>query len=92
MIFCIDKSSILNFFGVENFSCLESIIDSMSPSLVEYHLANFCSNSDDTIYFNKRDIENSFSIGEYSIYLDYNENIYLEIEKSNLDNLTQSFW
>ncbi|WP_418185606.1 hypothetical protein ACNSOS_01075 [Aliarcobacter vitoriensis] len=92
MIFCIDKNSILNLFGVENFNLLESTIDSMSPSLVEYHLANFCNISDDISYFNKRDIENSFSIGEYSIYLDYDENIYLEVQESNLDNLTQSFW
>jgi len=92
MIFFVDKSSILNLFGVENFNSLESTIDSMPPSLVEYYLSNFCSNSDDIAYFNKKDIENSIFIGEYNIYLDYNENMYLEATQLNLDNATKSLW
>jgi len=92
MIFFVDKSSILNLFGVENFNSLKSVVDSMSPSLVEYYLASFCGNNDDIVYFNKKDVENSIFIGEYNIYLDYNENMYLEVTQLNLDNVTKSLW
>jgi len=91
MVFFVDKSSILNLFGVENFSSLKSVVDNMSPSLVEYYLASFCSNND-IVYFNKKDIENSIFVGKYNIYLDYNENMYLEVTQLNLDNVTKSLW
>jgi len=92
MIFLVNKSSILNLFGVENFNSLKSVVDNMSPSLVEYYLASFCNNNHDIVYFNKRDIENSIFIGEYNIYLDYNENMYLEVTQLNLNNVTKSLW
>ena len=56
MIVSIDKNYLFNIFGVNNFSSLETIIDSMAPSLVEYHLSSFCEDNSDTIYFNKRDV------------------------------------
>lgn len=89
MITQINKESLYNSFGVENFINLEGVIDSMAPSLVEYYLSSLCEYNDD-IYFNKREIEKSIFIGDYSLYIDYNKNIYLEIDKQ--DDETQSFW
>lgn len=89
MITQINKESLYNSFGVENFNNLEGVIDNMAPSLVEYYLSSLCEYNDDT-YFNKREIENSILIGDYSLYIDYNKNIYLEIDKQ--DDETQSFW
>ncbi|MDN5067813.1 hypothetical protein [Aliarcobacter butzleri] len=92
MIVSIDKNYLFNIFGVNNFSSLEAIIDSMAPSLVEYHLSSFCEDNSDTIYFNKRDVEKSFLAGDYTLYLDYSENLYLELIESDIDEMTQSFW
>ena len=49
----IDKNIILNIFGVDTFYGLEKVLDSMSPSLVEYHLSNFL-DSDNSSYFDKK--------------------------------------
>lgn len=93
MIVSIDKNYLFNLFGVDNFSCLETTIDTMAPSLVEYHLSSFCeNNSDDVVYFNKRDIEKSFFAGDYTLYLDYSENLYLELLESSIDDTTLPFW
>ncbi len=89
MITQINKDSLYNMFGVKNFNHLESALDNMAPSLVEYYLSSL-TNSDDS-YFNKRDIEESISIGDYSLYMDYSENIYLE-QNSNCEDSTLSFW
>ncbi len=89
MITQINKDSLYNIFGVDSFQLLESAIDSMAPSMVEYYLSSFTSSND--LYFNKRDIEESFSVGDYNLYIDYSENIYLELNNST-DELTQSFW
>lgn len=77
-------------FGVNDFKLLESALDTMAPSLVEYYLSSFI--NDDELYFNKRDIEESISIGDYNLYIDYSKNIYLEINEDTTDENTQSFW
>jgi len=92
MIISIDRDSLFSLFGVNSFNSLENKIDSMAPSLVEYHFSNFYSYNNDMTYFNKRDVENSLSFGDYNLYLDYNENIYLEVEESSLDENTQTLW
>ena len=89
MITQINKDSLFNIFGVKNFELLYSAIDNMAPSLVEYYLSSFT--NDDKLYFNKRDIEESISIGDYNLYIDYTKNIYLELN-STTEEITQSFW
>ena len=89
MITQVNKDSLFNIFGVKNFELLHSAIDNMAPSLVEYYLSSLT--SDDELYFNKRDIEGSISIGDYSLYIDYSNNLYLELN-STTEEITQSFW
>jgi hypothetical protein len=90
MITQINSDSLFNLFRVVDFDLLESAIDNMAPSLVEYYLSGFM--NEDDYYFNKRDIENIISIGNYNIYLDYSKNIYLELIEDTIDDSTQSFW
>lgn len=91
MIALINKDSLYNIFGVKTFQSLEGAIDSMAPSLVEYYLSNLVNYSDDT-YLNKRDVEEKVSIGDYNLYIDYSENIYLEVLESNFEDMTQTLW
>ncbi|RXJ98336.1 hypothetical protein CRU98_09860 [Arcobacter sp. CECT 8986] len=86
----INKDILFNTFGVNDFSSLEEAINSMAPSIVEYHL-NSLDNEDDTIYLNKKDIEKSLYFGDYSIYQDYSENVFIEVELKE-EELTTSFW
>ena len=90
MITQINSDSLFNLFRVVDFDLLESAIDNMAPSLVEYYLSGFM--NEDDYYFNKRDIENIISIGNYNIYLDYSKNIYLELIEDTIDDSTQSFF
>jgi hypothetical protein len=89
MITQINKDSLYHMFGVGNFDLLEDAIENMAPSLVEYYLSSFT--SDDDAYFNKRDIEETISIGDYNLYIDYSDNVYLE-QNSTIEDSTQSFW
>ena len=84
MIKQIEKNGIFSLFNIDDFIHLEQILDEYSPSLAQYHLENFFSNIDEESFLNKREIQNSFNIGDYSIYLDYDDNIYLESIKDNL--------
>jgi len=97
MITLLNKEILYNTFGVNDFNALGDSINNMAPSMVEYYLSDLCdySNINDAengFYLNKRNIENSIFIGEYSIYIDYNEDIFLEIEISVDDYETASLW
>ncbi|APW65693.1 hypothetical protein LPB137_07440 [Poseidonibacter parvus] len=92
MITLLNKISLYNTFGVDNFNSIEGAINNMAPSMVEYYLSDLSQDAED-IYLNKREIENSLFIGDYSLYIDYNDNIYLELD--NIENSsyeTASFW
>ena len=58
---------------------------------MNYYIVPSSFTNDDELYFNKRDIEESISIGDYNLYIDYTKNIYLELN-STTEEITQSFW
>jgi len=92
MILLLNKISLFSTFGVDSFDSLDASINTMAPSMVEYYLSDLSTENDDT-YLNKRNIQDSINIGEYSIYLDYDDEIYLEIEDSQEDDYeTASLW
>ncbi len=92
MVAQLNKELLFSTFNVEDFKTLEEILNNMSPSIVEYYLSDLGSDCGET-YFNKRDIQNYIDIGEYSIYMDYSENIFLEILNNSEDDYeTSSLW
>jgi hypothetical protein len=91
MITQLNKQSVFSTFDVDDFTALEDAISSMAPSMVEYYLSDLCS-SNESLYFNKKEVESSINIGEYQIYLDYNENLYLEVKQSQESLETESLW
>lgn len=91
MLILLNKTSLYNTFGVNTFDELESSINTMAPSMVDYYLSDLCSYNEET-YLNKRNIEKSIVIDDYSIYYDYDENIYLEMSEEINENETASLW
>lgn len=92
MVLLLNKNSLFSTFGVSDFNSLNQNIQDMAPSMVEYYLCDL-SNGNEDAYLNKRNIQESINIGEYSLYLDYNEEVYLEITNSKEeDSETNSLW
>lgn len=91
MITLLNKTSLYSTFGVETFDSLEGVINTMAPSMVEYYLSDLSAN-DDEYYLNKRNVEKTIHVGEYSLYYDYDENICLEVELNELEDETASLW
>ncbi|WP_419764801.1 MAG: hypothetical protein ACNI28_00160 [Arcobacter sp.] len=91
MILLLNKISLYSTFGVNDFDSLDGAINNMAPSMVEYYLSDL-SNGIENIYLNKRNIQNSLNIGDFAIYLDYEDEIYLEISDEKEDFETSSLW
>lgn len=95
MITQLNKDTLYSTFGVNDFNSLSTATNEMAPSMVEYYLSDLSSVSNtDSEYsgLNKRNIENSLSFGDFNIYIDYDENIYLEIESTPEEYETGSLW
>lgn len=82
MVVKLDKRFLLDTFGVGDFDALAFSITSMAPSLAEYYLSSVCSNCEDS-FINKRNIANSIYCGQYSILIDYSDDVFLEYESSD---------
>ncbi|WP_428022933.1 hypothetical protein [Arcobacter sp.] len=91
MILLLNKISLYSTFGVDDFDSLDKTINNMAPSMVEYYLSDL-SNGVENIYLNKKNIQNSLNIGDFSIYLDYEDEVYLEINDEKEDLETSSLW
>lgn len=91
MVLLLNKLSLYSQFGVNSFDLLDDAINSMAPSMVEYYLSDL-SEGNENIYLNKRNIQNSLNIGEFSIYLDYDDEVYLEINNDKEEFETASLW
>ena len=93
MIIQLEKESLFSTFNVEDFYGLDSCTQIMAPSMVEYYLSDLASSSDFTeSYINKSNIQQTIFLEEYSLYLDYNDDIYLEFTQKDDDYETQSLW
>ncbi len=91
MITQLNKNLLFSTFDVQNFETLEEAISNMAPSMVVYYLSDLGSCNDE-FYLNKKEVQNFINIGEYNIYIDYSENIYLEIKTNKESYETAALW
>ncbi len=92
MVIQLDKNQLFSTFDVSSFEQLQANTQSMAPSMVEYYLSDLSSQSDTQSYINKSNIQNSILLDEYSIYYDYNNDIYLEFVQKEDAYETESLW
>jgi len=88
----LDKELLYSTFSVSNFEQLQTNTQTMAPSMVEYYLSDLSSSTDGQSYINKSNIQNSILLDEYSLYVDYNDDIYLEFIEKEDSYTTESLW
>ena len=93
MIIQLEKRLLFSTFNVDDFSNLEQSTQLMAPSMVEYYLSDLASSSDFTeSYINKTNIQQTIFLEDYSLYIDYNNDVYLEFTQKDDEYETQSLW
>ncbi|MBL6969894.1 MAG: hypothetical protein ISR68_00680 [Campylobacterales bacterium] len=90
MIISLDKNKLYSTFSVSEFEQLESSFDTLAPSMVEYYLSSLSSN--DETFINRSKIQNTIRVDQYTIYLDYDDNTYMEMTVNDDDYSTGSLW
>lgn len=92
MIIALDKDLVYSTFNVEMFDQIAIATQTMAPSMIEYYLSDLASNSEESSYINKSEIQNTIYLDEYMLYIDYSDNIYLEFTEKNNDYETETLW
>ncbi len=82
MIYLVDKYDLFNEFRINLLNEIESKINSLAPSISEYHFENIVLYSQTNGYLNRTQIEKNFDFGGFKLYIDYEENIFLEKDES----------
>lgn len=92
MIIKLDKTLLFTTFAVESFMQLNIHTQVMAPSMIEYYLSDLASNDNQLSYINKSNIQQTIFLDDYLLYLDYNEDIYMEFVQKNEEYKTESLW
>ena len=58
----------------------------------KWHIKSNFLDSDNSSYFDKKNIETTFNIGDYNLHIDYNDNIFIELNKTEENSQTLTFW
>ena len=71
----LNKTSLLEYFNIDNFEDLENTSQRKPPSLMEYELNSFVL---DQVELDTSSVEKVIHLGYCNIYKDYNNDIFLE--------------
>jgi hypothetical protein len=78
LVYLIHFDYLKSTFNIDSFDQLNSAIDQLPPSLLEYHIESLLSYADEALSFNRNSIEHSVYIEKYQIYFDYEQQCFLE--------------
>ena len=92
MIIQLDKTLLFTTFAVESFEQLNLNTQIMAPSMIEYYLSDLASSDNQSSYINKSNIQQTIYLDEYLLYLDYNEDVYMEFVQKEDQYETESLW
>ena len=93
MTVLVNKEILFSLFNTSSFDQLESSFSTIAPSMVEYHLSTLSEElASNSTYINRTNIQDTIHIDSYSLYYDYNDEIYLEFNERNDDCETLSLW
>ena len=92
MIYLDEQNKLLNLFNINKFNQLNNAIFNIAPSIIDYNLSNLIDTLELNITFNKSQTQDMINIDKYTIYCDYNDNIFIEYDNYQEDYETQSLW
>lgn len=85
MIYLDEDKLVYTIFGVSKFAQIQNAISPMAPSICEYYLDDLTTKLID-IPFNKSSIQDKIDIYDYTVYLSYDDNIYIEYDSCDLQD------
>ncbi len=92
MIYLDNNNKVYSLFDINEFTQLHSKVFTIAPSVCDYNLNNLINTLEPQSFFNKSNIQDSINIDNYSLYLAYDNNIYIEFIKQDDEYANDTLW
>ena len=92
MIYLDSYKELYTLLNINNFNKIQDAISSIAPSLLEYYLEQLLNNIESNSILNKHNIQDTINLDKYTLYLDYSDNLYIELDIIEDEYSTTSLW
>jgi len=92
LIYLDNNKELFTLLNITSFNNIQGAINNIAPSLLEYHLDQLIDNIQDTTTLNKHNVQDTINLDKYTLYIDYSDNLYIEIQIIEDEYSTASLW
>ncbi len=92
MIYLDSNKELYTLLGISSFQSIQGAINNIAPSLLEYHLEQLLENIQSGEILNRNNIQDTVNLDKYTLYIDYSDNLYIEVQIIEDEYITDSLW
>ena len=92
MIYLDSNKELYTLLGISSFQSIQGAINNIAPSLLEYHLEQLLENIQSNEILNRNNIQDTVNLDKYTLYIDYSDNLYIEVQIIEDEYITDSLW
>ena len=92
MIYLDNNKELFTLLNITSFDNIQGAINNIAPSLLEYHLEQLIDNIENNIILNKHNVQDTINLDKYTLYIDYSDNLYIEVQIIEDEYATASLW
>jgi len=92
LIYLDNNKELFTLLNIISFDNIQGAINNIAPSLLEYHLEQLIGNIENNIIFNKHNVQDTINLDKYTLYIDYSDNLYIEVQIIEDEYATASLW
>jgi len=92
LIYLDNNKELFTLLNITSFDNIQGAINNIAPSLLEYHLEQLIDNIENNIILNKHNIQDTINLDKYTLYIDYSDNLYIEVQIIEDEYATASLW
>ena len=92
MIYLDNNKELFTLLNITSFDNIQGAINNIAPSLLEYHLEQLIDNIENNIILNKHNVQDTINLDKYTLYMDYSDNLYIEVQIIEDEYATASLW
>jgi len=92
LIYLDNNKELFTLLNITSFDNIQGAINNIAPSLLEYHLEQLIDNIENNIILNKHNVQDTINLDKYTLYMDYSDNLYIEVQIIEDEYATASLW
>jgi len=92
LIYLDSNKELYTLLGISSFQSIQGAINNIAPSLLEYHLEQLLENIQSGEILNRNNIQDTVNLDKYTLYIDYSDNLYIEVQIIEDEYITDSLW